>query len=657
MKYSEISITERRHRDRVRPPRQTTTEHLLDRYSDRNQNLYMSYTVMDKLGINPRSGYRTPVGIYSYPAQHVLNRIQSTGSVTGVEYMGTAPYINVFKPVPGARPLDLSTYSVSDLGSDVGRLTRYFVGQGLTSAEVMSDLINAGVEGARTSQNDAASNIWNITRTLAEALVAGTIRRTRIASESPESSADVLTEWKDRPVARPDAVLWNSILRKILKYDYATDATGLGIIHPAEPVQAVFFQMPAIQMVERVRNRDSDVNLRLTQIANIGSDFPAGSRRKILARQSHEYQKLIAQNLNNLPALSSRLRRHMHQVTNPGLQRALIKKNLSFLGSMDLSKIHPEAQDLARQQFIKRFSKVSVGPELDRLLSEATDYLRLDTFMKTIGISEVAKQFESAVLKHLDELGDRYLIMSSELLKFAEVYATEIRDSRWTEAEKYFQTNRIVWKRYQTKFDIPDQNIYFVNDIVLVKNNGTEHIGEVEYVEDQQIGVYMFHNRKTLEVDPESPEIQKVTSENREQFIKNLPYQAGDYVKFKSMSGHDLEGRVVRFDLPFVIIHDVSRKVDSRTFYTDVHSMEDTPKVPQKVPANNTVPGQPDKNQSTGNVIDKKKLKDLIDKGKNTGVVTYDELTQILPPDKVTSEQIEDVISMISELGIDIVES
>ena len=50
-------------------------------------------------------------------------------------------------------------------------------------------------------------------------------------------------------------------------------------------------------------------------------------------------------------------------------------------------------------------------------------------------------------------------------------------------------------------------------------------------------------------------------------------------------------------------------------------------------------------------------VKKLIAKAKKRGYVTYDELNEALPQDQMNSEQIEDVMSAISEMGVNIVES
>ena len=48
-------------------------------------------------------------------------------------------------------------------------------------------------------------------------------------------------------------------------------------------------------------------------------------------------------------------------------------------------------------------------------------------------------------------------------------------------------------------------------------------------------------------------------------------------------------------------------------------------------------------------------VKRLIDKGKVRGYITVEELNKALPPEKESSEQIEDIMSEISDMGISII--
>ncbi|HYB08458.1 MAG TPA: RNA polymerase sigma factor RpoD [Alphaproteobacteria bacterium] len=50
-------------------------------------------------------------------------------------------------------------------------------------------------------------------------------------------------------------------------------------------------------------------------------------------------------------------------------------------------------------------------------------------------------------------------------------------------------------------------------------------------------------------------------------------------------------------------------------------------------------------------------VKKMVVRAKERGYVTYDELNSVLPPDQVSSEQIEDTMAMLNEMGINIVEA
>jgi RNA polymerase primary sigma factor len=54
--------------------------------------------------------------------------------------------------------------------------------------------------------------------------------------------------------------------------------------------------------------------------------------------------------------------------------------------------------------------------------------------------------------------------------------------------------------------------------------------------------------------------------------------------------------------------------------------------------------------------MDQAAVKKMIAEAREKGYITYDQLNNVLPPDQVSSEQIEDVMSMLSEMGINIIE-
>ncbi len=63
-----------------------------------------------------------------------------------------------------------------------------------------------------------------------------------------------------------------------------------------------------------------------------------------------------------------------------------------------------------------------------------------------------------------------------------------------------------------------------------------------------------------------------------------------------------------------------------------------------------------DQDQEISLDLSQARVKKMIAEARERGYITYDQLNQVLPPDQVSSEQIEDVMSMLSEMGINIIE-
>lgn len=61
-----------------------------------------------------------------------------------------------------------------------------------------------------------------------------------------------------------------------------------------------------------------------------------------------------------------------------------------------------------------------------------------------------------------------------------------------------------------------------------------------------------------------------------------------------------------------------------------------------------------DRDEESVKLPNQNDVKQLITLGKERGYITYDELNEVLPQDQMTSEQIEDVMTTLDELGIDI---
>jgi len=88
-----------------------------------------------------------------------------------------------------------------------------------------------------------------------------------------------------------------------------------------------------------------------------------------------------------------------------------------------------------------------------------------------------------------------------------------------------------------------------------------------------------------------------------------------------------------------------------------------TPLVPPVKPGAKPLAKKPGENETPGDadspLLDMSDVgvRKMIAKAKARGYVTYDELNKVLPSDKTSSEQIEDTMAMLNEMGINVIES
>lgn len=194
------------------------------------KNLFVSFTDVNKIGINPRSAYNTPIGIYTYPLDYVL----SHESNSDLPFAGVRKHIFVvsrMKPI-----LYLSTYD--NLVEDCNKIKTYLLSKDFNEHDV-DDTIKEALESVRGSQNIQASKMWNIAR-MAAVLI-------------DRESVNVRRDLRGMNMGT-DVVEFNKILRVVLGYDVIYDDKGYGIIHVNEPTQCVFLSKSALNVVEGLNN-------------------------------------------------------------------------------------------------------------------------------------------------------------------------------------------------------------------------------------------------------------------------------------------------------------------------------------------------------------------------------------------------------------------
>ena len=205
------------------------------------KNIFVSFSDIPKLGINPQTDYNTPAGIYSYP----VNQMWPSIKANTIPYAGERQYALVLKP----RTLDgvvfVSTYSSAEFSQHMRILEEKVVPRIVGSTVVDPGFFVDFFDEARRESilQTPAGWLWNTTRLLA-------------------------TMWaRDFNGPKP-TVGWNAIMRA-LGIKGVADTTGAGLIHPNEPVQAVWFSANSVELLSIARNiRKTSVN-KMAQLALI----------------------------------------------------------------------------------------------------------------------------------------------------------------------------------------------------------------------------------------------------------------------------------------------------------------------------------------------------------------------------------------------------
>lgn len=206
-----------------------------------SDNTYISFTGIEKLGINPQSTYNTPLGIYAYPIDYVYRALKSRKSAGEVlPFAGDQPWANIFQ-VEG-NIINLDTMPESYLTELHKLAVRLLTGKVRNPELLITDIEERSQYEAK-KPGKVGGRFWYITMKLAGKLVE---LEGKISSRSGDYEESVKY---DARVAR----MWNWIFRQ-MAIDGFVDP-GLSIIHSSEPTQAVFVSIQAIENNTRVANK------------------------------------------------------------------------------------------------------------------------------------------------------------------------------------------------------------------------------------------------------------------------------------------------------------------------------------------------------------------------------------------------------------------
>lgn len=185
--------------------------------------VYVTFTQILKVGINPISEWDDPVGIYAYPVQQIMQ---------GKTAAQQGPNMGKLIPFAAERPfayivaatgnmLELQRYSEADLDRDLEIIKNKFRAD---LGDIDDELISGWLHIWRAH---AGLAFWRVSQRLAN----------HAERNTPSRSA---------------RMIWHKMIRAC-GYDGVVDR-GEGIIHPGEPAQAVILHTGALRVLEAVPN-------------------------------------------------------------------------------------------------------------------------------------------------------------------------------------------------------------------------------------------------------------------------------------------------------------------------------------------------------------------------------------------------------------------
>lgn len=198
---------------------------VLAKYKD-DPTIHISYTVLNKVGINPKSEFPdTPIAVYTYPLKQIWRDIKKEG-VGNVRFAAVnAKYIQIIKEK--RKPLfDVSKYTKSMLDKDLKKLSKKIPIE--TINEAISSLSGRGY-------NDTAKRSKPFLYLRVLLYTIGSILRKR------------------------NIAAFMSVQLIGLGYSGFSDRKGRGEIHSAEPIQAFFLSNAFYSVVDVIDIKSLDL--------------------------------------------------------------------------------------------------------------------------------------------------------------------------------------------------------------------------------------------------------------------------------------------------------------------------------------------------------------------------------------------------------------
>jgi hypothetical protein len=233
---------------------------------DKDRSRYaVTMTGLPKVGVNPRSRYNTPVGIYFYPADYYYDKIKAGAELP---FQHNAKYIQIMEIVT---PDILVLNDVIE--DDFENMTATIINLKSSAQyrEQVQQFINQAEYSAKV--NTPAGRLWYVMWRVSDFIAGSTLR-----TNKPQTLDGY------RPPPRP-AVVWNWLIRN-LGYKVVID-NGWGIIHDNELTQGVIIDTKGTYRVAATIENAKSLDLERKKARADLNDPAVSEMEKIQILQKH----------------------------------------------------------------------------------------------------------------------------------------------------------------------------------------------------------------------------------------------------------------------------------------------------------------------------------------------------------------------------------
>lgn len=216
-------------------------------------DIYITFSDVLKVGLNPKTSFGTPAGIYTYPLKEILGDLKywESGVETWERFLmrrdifgSERKYVHVLQAnVP---VFDVSKYTVSMLNKDIKQLWKMVWGVIPTQKSI--DALKRKIKEIQDDNDDHALSLFIACSILYE-------ESSFEDDEYDEDNEDDIDRDR-RGMTNKTSLTWqlNKMLRG-LGYKAFSDKKGKGLIHHNEPIQAFFLSKEYVTHIKTLDNK------------------------------------------------------------------------------------------------------------------------------------------------------------------------------------------------------------------------------------------------------------------------------------------------------------------------------------------------------------------------------------------------------------------